>query len=315
MRYLELIPYFNYIHHIIELNRYTCYIGIEKWGLIVADLVNDNKKRLIYYSLELYYSTPPGISGIGFNIIRRLEVLAHNNGIATIIQDKERAKLLFNYNEIGKNKQRVLYLPVTMRGGTFKERKNYFYDNLGVPKGKKILLQLGMIASQRMSVEIARSAQNWPDDWVLVLHGSFFKDAESEIRDLNKRGNIYISKTKVSFKHIPKIVASAHIGLVFYRNPSNYNYYNNYYIGSSSGQLAHCLQCGLPIIATDIPSLKNVVEKFQCGLVVDDVNSIASSAMIIFDNYEFFRRNAFKCFEEKYRFERYFTDIIKFIDS
>ena len=314
-RYLKILSYLNYISSIIKSNEHMCFIGVERMGLIVADLVNYNKTPLIYYSLELYYSAPPGIRRFRFNIIRGLEVIAHYNAIATIIQDEERAKVLFGYNKIPEDKQKTLYLPVSMKGDSFKERSDFLYETLGIPRDKKILLQLGMIASPRMSVEIARSAQNWPDDWVLVMHGTINKDTKQQIKKLNKRGNIYLSEKKVPFEDIPKVVASAHIGLVFYKNFINYNYYNNYYIGSSSGQLAHHLQCGIPIIARNIPSLRRVVDGCQCGLAVDDADSIAESAKIIFNNYEFFRENAFKCFEERYRFEKHFETINKFIES
>lgn len=307
--------YLDYINSIIKNKKYICCIGIEKWGLIMADLANYNKAPLIYYSLELCYSVPIGIRGFKFNIVKELEVIAHHNAIATIIQDEERAKVLFEYNKISENEQEILCLPVSMLGDSFKERSDFFYKTLGIPRDKKILLQLGMIGSRRMSVEIAKSAQNWPDDLVLVMHGTFYEDAKHQIRKLNKKGNIFLSEKKVPFEDIPKVVASAHIGLVFYKNPINYDYYNSYYIGSSSGQLAHHLQCGIPIITLNIPSLRRVVDEFQCGLTVDNVDSIAEAAKIIFNNYEFFRENTFKCFEERYRFEKYFENVNKFIES
>jgi glycosyltransferase involved in cell wall biosynthesis len=316
VRRLKRLLYHNYICSIIKSKRYICFIGVERMGLIVADLVNYNEVPLIYYSLELYYSPPPGIlPRFAFNAYRGLEVIAHSNAIATIIQDEERAKVLFGYNKVPSNKQEILYLPVSMLGDSFKERTDFFYETLGIPRDKKILLQLGMIGSERMSVEIAKSAQNWHEDWVLVMHGNFNEGIEHQIRKLNKRGNIYLSEKKVPPGDIPKVVASAHIGLVFYKNLINSNYYNNYYMGSSSGQLAHHLQCGIPIITLNIPSLRRVVDGCQCGLAVDDADSIAESAKIIFNNYEFFRENAFKCFEERYRFEKHFENISKFIES
>ena len=306
--------YLDHIDSIVKNKKYRCVIGIEKGGLIMADLANYNEVPLIYYSLELYYSVPPGIRGFGFRITKELEARAHNNAIVTIIQDKERAKVLFEYNEISEDKQEILYLPVSMLGDSFKEKTDYFYKTLDIPRDKKILLQLGSIGLERMSVEIAKFAQNWPEDWVLVMHGGIDEGTKHKIMELNKKGNIFLSEKKVPFENIPEVVASAHIGLVFYKNLTDYNYYNNYYIGSSSGQLAHYLQCGIPIITLNIPSLRRVVDEFQCGLTVDDVDSIAESAKIIFSNYEFFRENAFKCFEEKYRFAKYFENIRSFIE-
>ena len=315
LRYLNHLSYFSYMLYVTKKNNCMCFIGIEKLGLIVADLTNCNNIPQIYYSLELYYSSPPGIRGLAFNVTRELEKAAHNNSQSTIVQDEERGNILFGYNDIDKDKQDILYLPVSVLGDSFKERTNYFYETLGIPRDKKIFLQLGMIASLRMSAEIAESAQNWPDDWVLVMHGNFYEGIEQQISNLNKKGNIYISKEKLPFEDIPKVVASAHIGLVFYRVLEDSNYFNNFYIGYSSGQLAHHLQCGIPIIAFNIPSLKKVVDESQCGLIVNNTESIEESAKMILSNYKYFRENAFKCFEERYRFEKHFKDVSKYIDS
>jgi len=313
--YLKLILNLHYIYYMLKNNEYMCFIGVEKLGLIIADLVNNNKVPIIYYSLELYYSEPSGKGRLMFNAIRRLELNAHHNAKATIIQDRERASVLFEYNKIPEYMQEILFLPVSMIGGSFKKRTNFFYETLGIPRDKKIILQLSMIASSRMSLDIAKSTRNWPEDWVLVMHGIFEQGIEHQIKNLNHRCNIYISKEKLRFEDIPKAVASAHIGLVFYKNDTDFNYYNNYYIGSSSGQLAHHLQCGIPIITLNIPSLRRVVDGCQCGLAVDDPDLIKESAKMIFKNYEFFRENAFRCFEERYQFEKNFDNINIYIKS
>jgi glycosyltransferase involved in cell wall biosynthesis len=309
------LAFLSHVYSVIKGRKYICFIGVEKEGLVSADLVNYNEVPLIYYSLELYYSARPGIvSGLRFNIIKELEVMAHHDAMATIIQDEERAKVLFEYNRVSRDKQKTLYLPVSMLGEAFRERTDFFNRRLGIPGDKKILLQLGMIASARMSLEIAKSAQDWPEDWALVMHGKFYEDAEHQLRELNKKGNIFVSERKVPLNDMPKVVASAHIGLVFYKNFKQ-DYYNNYYIGSSSGQLAHHLQCGIPIITINIPSLSRIVDEYQCGLAVDDVNSIPEAASIIFSKYESYRENAFRCFAARYRFDKYFRNISQFIKS
>ena len=311
-RYLKLL---SQVYLAIKGKKYICFIGVDKEGLVSADLVNYDEVPLIYYSLELEYSARPGIvSGLRFNIIKELEAIAHHDAMATIIQDEERAKVLFEYNRVSRDKQKTLYLPVSMLGEAFKERTDFFNRRLGIPGDKKILLQLGMISSTRMSLEIAKSAQEWPEDWALVMHGKFYEDAEHQLRELNEKGNIFVSERKVPLNDMPKVVASAHIGLVFYKDLEE-DYYNNYYIGSSSGQLAHHLQCGIPIITINIPSLSRVVDEYQCGLAVNDVNSISEAANIIFSKYEFYRENAFRCFEARYRFDKNFRNISQFIKS
>lgn len=311
-RNIGILPYLSYIDNIIIKEDYKCFIGIEKTGLIIANLTNRDTP-IIYYSLELYYSSS-GLQMFTFYAIRKLEMIAHNNSVATIIQDEKRKEILYKYNKILDNNIKTVYLPVSMMGGPVLDKDDYFFENFGIPKDKKILLQLGMIDSARMSEEIAKSALKWPNDWVLVMHGSVNDAIKNKILNINNK-NLYISDKTLPFEDIPKVIASADLGLVFYKNNPNFNFYNNFFIGSSSGQLAHHLQCGLPIISIDIPSLTDVINEFSCGLVVDKVDSIEQAAKSILANYSFYRRNAFACFNKMYRYERYFKDLCRFISE
>jgi glycosyltransferase involved in cell wall biosynthesis len=311
-RYIYLIWYLNWITDIIKDKNYKCYIGIEKIGLIMSLLLNYGTP-IIYYSLELYYSSSM-LQRVTFYAIRKLEIVAHNNSTATIIQDEERKKILYEYNEICDDNIKTLFLPVSMIGDSVIDKNDYLFEKCGIPRDKKILLQLGMIGQARMSEEIAKSALKWPNDWVLVMHGSGNDAIKNKIRKINNK-NLYISDETLPFDGIPQVVASADIGLVFYKSNSDFNFYNNFYIGASSGQLAHHLQCGLPIISIDIPSLKDVIDEFSCGLVVDNADSIESAAKSILANYSIYRRNAFDCFNEMYRYERYFKEISRFISK
>ena len=103
-KHLTWFLYLSYIYPIIKNKKYICFIGIDTLGTIMADLANYNNVPLIYYNLELQVERQ-GIGRLGFYVIKELEIIAHNNSIATIIQDEERAKVLFEYNKISEDKQ------------------------------------------------------------------------------------------------------------------------------------------------------------------------------------------------------------------
>ena len=297
----------SFIFSKIQITDYSCLIGIEKDGLILANLLNKRNIPQIYYSLELFYEGPAtakmeGLEKLKFTVLRQLEIEAHGNSCATIIQDRNRANILFSYNKIIKM-QDLIFMPVAMPGDAFKTSTTDLFDLLEIPKNKKIILQLGGINSERFSLEIAQSTKDWPDEYVLVMHGSFDECYKKEILNL-KSDKIFISEKKLLYSEIPQIVASAYIGLVFYRIKDT-NYYNNFFIGNSSGQLAHFLQCGIPIITNDVPDLQDLTSQYLCGLSTNKPESILEGILSISSKYDFYRRNAFTCFEKKYQYNKY----------
>lgn len=310
-RHITYMPFFYYIYNELREEKYLCYIGIEKLGIILANILNVKKEHIIYYSLELYYSEPENIRKYIFRATRRLEIISHNRSIATIIQDKERARILLGYNQVKEKNHTIIELPVSLCGGVYSNRTKLLHNKLSIPVDKKIFLQLSY-SEDRMSKEIVKSALTCPADWIFVMHGNFSAESKNEIKILNSK-NIVVWEERIPFKDLALYIASADIGLVFYKIRSNQNYYNNYYISKSSGQLAHFLQCGIPIISINIPSLERVVTGYKCGIIIDSSDSIVQAGREIFENYECFRENAFKCFNENYRFESNFESVNKFL--
>jgi hypothetical protein len=307
----------SFIFSKIQATDYSCVIGIEKDGLILADLLNIRHIPQIYYSLELFYDGPPtarmeGLEKLKFMILRQLEAEAHENSSATIIQDQNRADVLFSYNKVRKF-QDLIFMPVAMPGAAFQARTTDLYKLLDIPENKKIILQIGGINPERFSLEIARSTKDWPEEYVLVLHGYLNDHYKQEILNI-KSDKLYLSEKKLLYSEIPGIVASAYIGLVFYRIRDT-NYYNNYFIGNSSGQLAHFLQCGIPIITNDVPDLRVLTSQYHCGVSIGSAESISDGIFSVSSNYEFYRNNAFACFEKKYQYNQYCEKFIWYLKN
>jgi glycosyltransferase involved in cell wall biosynthesis len=111
----------------------------------------------------------------------------------------------------------------------------------------------------------------------------------------------------VPYETLDDLIASADIGLAFYR-PIDLNYLN-----MASGKLLHYLKCGLPVIATDFPNLRQILEENHCGICVPDENGIVEAARQILGNHDFWSANAARCFQEKFEFERSFDAVIEHI--
>jgi hypothetical protein len=172
-----------------------------------------------------------------------------------------------------------------------------------------------MISPAVLSLEIASAASNWNEDVVLVLHERA-KRAQTEpyIKQVQQAGcgKVLLSLEPVSYDALDWVVMSGHIGLVFYQKELGPNFSE---MAGASGKLAHYLRCGLPVICLDLPGLVKVVNQYQCGICVSEPGEIQSATEAIFRNYEFYRMNAFKCYEESYEFGRHFREVLRKIED
>ena len=284
-------------------NEYVCLVGIDAIGLITATLISIKKNvPVIYYNMELLLENE--CKTIKEKILKPLERECNKKSYLTVIQDKGRAKYLIEDNEIPEEK--IEYLPVSALGNPYYDKSDCLYKTLGIARDKKILLYAGNIGPWSMSLEIAQAAQNWNDDMVLVLH-SWRTDLDddpylSQIKNLTRNKKVYLSLNPVNWESLPELLSSADIGLIFYKNLGK----NFYEIGSSSNKLALNLQVGLPIITIDYPSLREIIDGYKCGKCVEDPREIEKIANEIFSNYDFYKNNAFKCYQEKYEFSKHF---------
>jgi len=295
---------------IVKENQYKCFFGFDPFGLIFAHTVGEEKKiPILYYSLELYISSEKHV-GICYNkALKKMEKAYNQEAVATIVQDEERGLLLSEENGVPVSK--LFYVPVSILGSSFKERKQYFRKRFPIPEDKKIILCIGGLNDGNASLEIAKAANTLPDGWVLVFHGHHSCNPEY-IQELMKYStNVFFSMDMVMYDQLKELVSSADIGLALYKdlNPN----YNN--IGMSSGKIAHYFQCGLPIIVSDFPSTRKIIDSYNSGVCINGAEQISQAIKTISMNYEQYRENAFKCYQENYEFSAYFSKVVEKIES
>lgn len=306
-----LVGFYRYCHQISTLmdRNFTCFIGADTLGMIAANWVGSSKKiPVVYYNLELLLTEE--CRTIKDKIVKFFEKRASQKARWIIIQDQKRAEYLIEDNNLAKEK--FIFIPTAMSNKTV-SRNDFLRKKFRISHDKKIILYAGEMVPWSMGLEIAQAAQKWGDDLVLVLHSSRIHE---EVKDyLHKIKSIIIKPGKVYFSEpvkwgfLPKIIASADIGLAFYGD--NREKIGHYEIGESSGKLASYLQVGLPVITCDSSSFKNIINKYQIGEYAHHVNQIENLAKKILKNYNFYHRNSRKCFKVKYDYANYFPRILQ----
>jgi len=293
---------------VVDDGNYVCLIGVEKAGLIWAGMVGERTGLpWIYHSLELFTSDNDFVTDY-YARYRKAEKLYHQKAVATIIQDQERADVLFKDNEIQNGK--ALFVPVSIMGEALRERSDYLRKKHDIPRNKVVVLQFGQINEWRLCKEIMLEACDVNQDIVLIMHG-VFSEGKQQYMHTSSGGMVILSDKLVPYSEVGKLISSADIGLVFYRKSP----LNQYLTGSASEKLALYLQAGVPVIMFDYPSFRQLNDKYQFGVCIGELRELEQAIATILDNYSYYRDNAFAAFTDHYEFRRNFEKVIDYIDS
>lgn len=298
----------NKSRDIIGTDPYYCFIGIEKKGLIWAGMLSEIFKcPLIYYSLELYLEDNPVLDRV-YHLLNA-ERKFHKSSIATIIQDPLRAHALLKGNGI--DYTNVIYLPVSSRGKVIKERSYFLHDRLKIDRNKKIILYFGGLDKTRSIAEIVRSAVNLDKDSILVLHGFGPKRYIQHLLSIADNDKVKFSFDFVPEDQILELISSADIGIALYKTSNA----NDRLVAFSASKIAYYTQCGVPIIAFDTESFRQLFESHHCIELIATFEEIPHKVRLILENYDHYRHEAFAAYEDSYNFENNFARLIDKLES
>ena len=148
---------------------YVCLIGIEKQGLIWAgQIARQTDIPFVYYSLELYtkdYERLRRRGSLRFKRLRAAESRHHRRSLGTIIQDNDRAEVLFRDNGVEPASATIWHVPVSLLGEPYTQRSGFLQDRLGLPDACKVLLYFGQISERRYALDLVRATRALPAEW------------------------------------------------------------------------------------------------------------------------------------------------------
>lgn len=295
-KYIDIVIKHSYKH------KHHLYIGVEKKGLIWASrIAKKTNTPVAYYSLELYDDDHPFFVGNRFfQFLRQEEMKYHRKTSFTIIQDNARGEALERQN---KTKCDFVYLPVsTPRTSTLET--HFLHDLLKIPYPRKIILYFGVFFKSRFSLEIAHISQNISNDNVIVFHGYGMQSLTHELvtKSQDPVNNLILSLSLVHSTDIPKIIASAHIGLIFYDDKCD----NDRLTAYSSEKLSLFLQAGKPIITFNKGNFYTLFSRFQCGIMINDIDELPSAILRIENDYDTYSHAATQAYNAIYDYEMNF---------
>jgi hypothetical protein len=284
-------------------------VGIEPFGGIVSAVLSVLlRRKFSYCSMELgnHSFFRNRLLTKGFNYIFHKAV---RNAQVITAQDLDRASLLSE--EFCISKDRVMLMPLGTTERKNIEKTDFVFQRLGIPRNKKIILYAGSIGECEGVKEISESVKNWPQEYCLVIHGYVDKNNNqylNSILPLVDNNKIYISTDVVNWEDLDQLLCSAYISIAAYYMQDD----NTRFISVSSNKLANYSRCGLPVIISHSENLRKMFGFVRWGETFSNYKDIASCILKIEADYDAYRKNCFKAFDEFYDFNRHG---IKFIEK
>jgi len=146
-----------------------------------------------------------------------------------------------------------------------------------------VLYQGGMQPGRGMHNLIKVAEKVKECHFVLIGKGRQFEEVQTLVRRFGIEHRVHILEA-VKFSQLCQYTAGADIGIQIIRNTC-LNHYT-----TDSNKLFEYIQAGLPVIASDFPEIRRVVDKYDVGLLVnpDNVNEISEAIrLLVNDNVKY----------------------------
>lgn len=171
---------------------------------------------------------------------------------------------IIKYFPKAKNKIKVIYLGLDRK--YFKliseEDKKEIKYKYNLPSN--YIIYLGRLESKKNVLNLIKAYQSLNTDWPLVLAGRPGNYGYEEIEKASKNNNNIISLGYISNKYYPKLFASASL-FVF---PTKFEGFGL--------PVIEAMACGVPVVCSNIPALKEVGDDAVLFFDPDNINDIAN---------------------------------------
>lgn len=309
--YKELKCFRKQIHN-LSLSSNDIGIFIDSYSLFTCNKILNKFKVKYYLSLEILNKSEIKFDWLNFILKYKESSILNNQIDLVIIQDNIRFNQLMN--SIHKiNNINSFYLPNSVFKDEINIQSDFFREKFNISKEQKILLAAGMISEFVSSYDIAKvmGQQTLVSNITTIFHNRIKDDYEqfylNKILDVSPK-NFFLSLDPVPFNQLYKIYNSVNIGLVIYNSSiKDLNYTE---IGSASGKLFQFAKYGIPVIASNLKGMTELVKTHNLGVIINSVDEIPDAILEINKKYDFYSKSALIAFEKHFCMEIYLDKIL-----
>jgi glycosyltransferase involved in cell wall biosynthesis len=273
-----------------KLVREQILIGYDNFGASMAWFCSRfTRTPYLVFSLELAEGSTPS----------RWERAAWRDALAVLTFDHQRAEIL--ERGYGLRSGSCICVPNSSIGDSYESSSSSLRHRLRVPPDKHVVLMVGALIQEHCFYDVMTSVPTWPESFALVIHGWGMKADDREIFESTRRrcpNRLFYSDDILPQERKPDVFAGADIGIVAYTDKT----LNHRFAGASSGKLFDFCQAGVPVLASELPGMRDLVEGNGIGKVVQSFSGIGQAlGQLVADRegyrhrcHEFFERNEFR---------------------
>lgn len=195
--------------------------------------------------------------------------------------------------------------PIYDHFGKLLEKKSA-QEQLKIPAGKKVLLFFGFIRDYKGLDLLIKSLKHLPEDYHLLISGEVygsFDKYDKIIKDLKLEGKITKAIKYISDSEVPLYFSAADVCVLPYKS------------ATQSGIVSIAYHFNLPIIASDVGSLREMIEPYNTGMIINEIseNAISEAISDYFDKrfYLDFIQNT-NIYKENYSWDKLAKEIESF---
>ncbi len=289
-------------------NKFDSVIGGDAWGNVIASKLSWMYTcPYVFFALEFPQIVTSEHKSL--SRIEKWENQALQNADFIITHDKFHKKFICDNFRV--KDEKILLLANASFTPEYRKQSTFLHGKFNLQSDTITVLHSGGFGVWFKSLELANISKKWPKNMRLIFHigrkPSEYRDFDA-IYDKPGYENLNFSLTSLSNNQLDDMISSADIGLALYSVKELS--YRAELMGLAAGKIGNYLKCGLPVIASRMPSLK-YIKDYGCGILVDEESEIENAVRIIMEKKESYRENAFKCYRELWHPQNYLPEIHK----
>lgn len=292
--------------------RSAIFVGHDTYGLLPAWLLAARYRRPWVYHCHDFVERERPLH-IGGCFLRAFERSFARTADLVIVPDAERGALIARALRLKRPPLIVANAPLA-RPKASGEMLHQALEERGINL-ERIVFRQGRVGSGHAIEATLRSIPHWADKrWGFAVMGigdaAYCKQLEALAQALGVQRQ-FVILPPVGYDQVAQFTPGADVGHALYE-PITINHATP---TTSSNKMMEYMAAGLPLLVSDKPSLRALVEEYGCGITADqdDPGSIATAVNVLLSNpsraHQMGAKGA-KAFEQVFCYERQFAPVL-----
>lgn len=306
--------YFGFVARVLEHadRKASIFIGHDMHGLMPARLLAYRYRLpLVYHCHD--FAEGPRLLPVGSRLVRLFERIFARTADLVVVPDAERGMIMTRELCLGRQPMVVANAPLYRSPSSGKVLRDALAERN--KKFEKIVLRQGRIGEGHAIEATLRSMPLWASsDWGFVLMGRVASDYLERLFQLAQMLNVVervVLLPEVGYDQVSQFTSGADAGHALYEPI----HFNNSHITTASNKIMEYMAAGLPLLVSDRPGLRSLVEKHGCGVTADESSpsSIAAAVNSLLGDPDRARQmgdGARIAFEQVFCYERQFAPFL-----